>query len=445
MNEDERPARDRAEARLASALPLLRRVRAERARLDAEEARLLAEAQGIADEWARAEGPRAGDIPHRTVASEIATIWRVSDRTVQRQLDESATLVESYGGTFAALRDGRISLAHARTIVAAGAIVERPELRAEYEAAVLDYAERESPSRLAPLAKRRAEWFAESSFAERHERARSTRRVWLTDLDDGMAEIGAILPAVLARGAYDRLTQIARAEANSAASDRPGDDDAATVATGDDRSPASRSMDELRADVLADLLLATDPVAHNTGATGVGAIHARVSITVPVLALLGEHVADPVEAISLDGRSPVDVSTAASLAAEAPGWDRILTHPVTGAVLDVDRYRPSEEQRRHLRVRDEHCRFPGCRVAVARCDVDHTRDFALGGSTSAGNLAHLCRRHHTLKHASSWSVRQRAGGELIWTSPTGRVHPDIPVSAVALSPDVECDPVVAPF
>jgi len=444
MTENERRARARADARLASALPLLARVRAERARLDAEETRLLADARDIADEWAAAEGARAGDIPHRTVASEIAALWRVSDRTVQRQLDECATLVDSYGETFDALRAGRISLAHARTIVAAGAIVERAELRAEYEAAVLDYAERESASRLAPLAKRRAEWFAESTFAERHERAQTTRRVWLTDLDDGMAELGAILPAVLARGAYDRLSQLARAEANAPVSDQP-DDDSASAETGDDRSPAPRTMDAIRADVFADLLLASDPVAHNTGASGVGAIHARVSVTVPVLSLLGEHVADPFEAISLDGRCPVDLDTARSLAAAAPGWDRILTHPVTGAVLDVDRYRPSEEQRRHLRVRDEHCRFPGCRVAVARCDADHTRDFALGGRTAASNLAHLCRRHHTLKHASSWSVRQRAGGELIWTSPTGRVYPDTPVSAVAFSPDVECDPVAAPF
>ena len=37
-----------------------------------------------------------------------------------------------------------------------------------------------------------------------------------------------------------------------------------------------------------------------------------------------------------------------------------MFHPHTGATLAVDRYRPSAELRRFLRVRDERCRFPGC-------------------------------------------------------------------------------------
>ena len=78
-----------------------------------------------------------------------------------------------------------------------------------------------------------------------------------------------------------------------------------------------------------------------------------------------------------------------------------MTHPVTGAVLAVDRYRPTKDLERALRVRDEHCRFPGCRQPFWRCDVDHSHDAARGGETSERNLAHLCRRHHTLKHATS--------------------------------------------
>lgn len=173
-------------------LPRLERTRREVARLQAEEAALLAEAQLIADDWAAEEAPdstSAADFPHRSVAAEIAAAWRVSDRTVQRQLADAAALVNDFPETHAALSSGDISGAHARVIVTCGDVIERPELRAEYEASVLDYAKAQSATRLAPIAKRRAEWFAESTIEERHRRARDQRRVWVTDLDDGMSEV----------------------------------------------------------------------------------------------------------------------------------------------------------------------------------------------------------------------------------------------------------------
>jgi CheY-like chemotaxis protein len=95
---------------------------------------------------------------------------------------------------------------------------------------------------------------------------------------------------------------------------------------------------------------------------------------------------------------------------------------------------------RALRVRDEHCRFPGCRQPVRRCDVDHTHDAALGGQTEIHNLAHLCRRHHTLKHATDWQVRQLGGGSLEWTSPTGLVYIDVPTPTLPFIPSGDPPP-----
>ena len=74
-------------------------------------------------------------------------------------------------------------------------------------------------------------------------------------------------------------------------------------------------------------------------------------------------------------------------------------------------------------------------MPVWRCDADHTVDAALGGPTSEGNLANLCRRHHTLKHASEWKVRQLGGGVLEWTSLTGRRYLDRPAMTVRFVPD----------
>ena len=92
----------------------------------------------------------------------------------------------------------------------------------------------------------------------------------------------------------------------------------------------------------------------------------------------------------LAGSGPIDTATARRLAADAPVWDLATLHPVTGAVLSVERYRPSEQIRRTLRARDLHCRFPGCNAPTHRCDLDHTIDAAIGGATSTANLAHLC-------------------------------------------------------
>lgn len=123
---------------------------------------------------------------------------------------------------------------------------------------------------------------------------------------------------------------------------------------------------------------------------------------------------------------PIDIATARFFAGSAAGWDRVFTHPTSGAMLSVDRYRPSEQLRRHLRARDQRCRFPTCGLVARKCDVDHNVAASTGGSTSYENLAAFCRRHHMLKHHSPWHVERRPGGLLEWTSPTGRAYIDRP-------------------
>jgi hypothetical protein len=210
---------------------------------------------------------------------------------------------------------------------------------------------------------------------------------------------------------------------------RPGGDTEGAPRLSTGPSVERRSLDELRADIFADLVLTCAPTAHGDG-DALAAIRAHVQITIPVLTAAG--VGD--EPALLTGYGPIDDDMARALAAGAPGWDRVMYHPHSGLPLTVDRYRPSAELRRFLRARDERCRFPGCTRKPARCDVDHTHDHAQGGRTQEGNLAHFCRRHHTLKHASAWRVRQAGGGVLEWTSLTGRRHLDRPPSVVQFVP-----------
>ena len=135
---------------------------------------------------------------------------------------------------------------------------------------------------------------------------------------------------------------------------------------------------------------------------------------------------DSASVCELRSYGPISSDSARAVAATAKSWNRVFVDADSGAVLAVDRYRPSEEMRRFLVARDGHCRFPGCRVPTQRCDIDHTRDAAQGGPTATDNLAHLCRGHHTLKHHSDWRTTQDSGGVLTWTSPTGRTYTDRP-------------------
>lgn len=153
------------------------------------------------------------------------------------------------------------------------------------------------------------------------------------------------------------------------------------------------------------------------------ALRPTVAVTVPALTLLG--LSD--EPGHLDGYGPVDPDTARVLAAHAPSFIRLLTHPERGTVLSVgrDRYAVPADLRTWLRLRDGTCRFPGCGRSTARAEVDHTVPFREGGAngeTAAGNLAFLCRKHHRLKHTTRWQVVQHPDASMTWTSPTGRTH-----------------------
>lgn len=422
-------------ALLDSLVTSLTETRAAIASLQALEVTLLAAADALADEQTSripSNDSRTREMPRRSIAAEIGAATRTSDRTVQRRLDEASVLARDFPSAVQALGAGRIDRAHVTVILETGGAITDAATRADFERAAVSLAERETPGRIRPLLRSLAGRLDPASIDARHDDAKARRGVWVTDLDDGMAQLIATLPMTIAHAIRDRLTQLAHSVIDA----RQGSADVALPAdatsaegtlgasdTGADAPVDTRTVEQLRADVLADLLLTSDPTA---APRTDDPIRATVQVVVPVLTLIGAGGA-PAELV---GYGPIDVQTARCLAGSATGWDRVLTHPVTGAVLAVDRYRPSEDQRRLLRARDERCRFPGCRMPVHRCDVDHTVDAALGGPTCTGNLAHLCRRHHSLKHASDWTVLQRLDGTLEWTSPTGRVYADEPPISV---------------
>ncbi|TFV85178.1 HNH endonuclease [Microbacterium sp. dk485] len=419
---------------------------------------------------------REREMPMRSVAAEVAFATQVHDMTAQRELGDAHTLVTQFAATVTALEDARISKRHVDVILEAGLPIADDQVRAAWEETVLEYAARQAPGRTKAYARQLAEAVNPEGMTVRHARAAETRGVSIIDLDDGMALLQLRLPAAVAYGIRDRLRRQARAIRDAANTERarraheaaamdgatesgngaPSPTDGSEQLTGqtlditvEGTAPGTedepvvddtRTLVQIGADVAADMLLtgapAIDPTTGEHLPGGLGAIHAQVQVVVPVLTLLGKTDAGA----SLHGQIPIDPDTARHFAGGATGWDRVLCHPITGTVLEVDRYTPGTDQRRYLQARDQHCRGFGCRQPAHRCQIDHNHEHHDGGPTALSNLAHFCTRHHTLKTETEWTVRQLPDGTVEFTSPLGNTYTDEPPPRVMFIPDGDPPP-----
>ena len=328
----------------------------------------------------------------RVIASELACALRIPERSAQSLVAESVALMK-LPETFTALGAGTITWRHARAIVDHVSSLPADAWSA-FETAAIPFAQTLTVAQFDRRARVLRERLCPASIDTRFRDAAADRTLTLEPARDCLAVLSAYLPAAIAQGVYNRVTDMALAH----------------------RSPSTeRTLAQLRADFFAELLL-----EGRLGSGRDGGIRPRVLVTVPVLTLLGTSD----EPAVLEGYGPIDRETALALAGSAPSFTRLLTHPETGAVLSVgrDRYAVPADLRTWLRVRDGTCRFPGCSRAARLCELDHTRDWQHGGETAHRNLAHLCAAHHHLKHQTQWRVEQVEGGVMKWTSPSGRSY-----------------------
>lgn len=429
-------------------------IQAEKARIHAREAALLhdAFAEALDEREKRTGAEDMRDIPVRSLVAEFSAAGRISSRTMESAMWNGYALVAKFPVTFQALESAQISPTHARIITDAGAQISDQTDRFAYEIAAVDYASGESPNRVRSVARMLAAKHGGVTAAERRKKGHDARRVWVDDFDDGQAELHIMTSSVLAHAALDRASRLARLARDPNSSeiraclgdaekepitwedvslipeDLVHDAEDGVSAPHDD----PRTMDQARADVMMDLLLAAS--AETVAAAGAEAIRGHIQVTIPAAALAGASDAPA----DLPGCGPVDADLIREIASVAPGWDRLYLDGCSGIVMATDRYRPTAEMRRYLRARDGRCRFPGCAGSVRRCDLDHTREHSRGGPTSCGNLSHLCRRHHSLKHPDvdakyRWAARQLSGGRIEWTSPHGDVFIDHPQTHVQFS------------
>lgn len=338
----------------------------------------------------------AARVARRCLVSELAAALRLPERSAENLIEESRSLLRELPATMNALTEGEISYRHAQVLIDHANSLP-VDARRTFEAAALPFAMKLTVSRFDHRARVVRERLHPESTEDRNTASRDRREITLEPTRDGMAWLTAFIPAATAQAIHNRVTDVAAA--------LQGVDE-------------SRTLTQLRADVFCDLLIdgQTDANHPSSPNAGVG-IRARVLVTVPVLTLLG-HTTEPAV---LEGYGPIDIETARDLAASAPGFVRILTHPETGAVLSLgrDRYAIPPDLRAWLRMRDETCRAPGCGAPARRCDLDHTTDWQYHGLSNHDNLAHLCPKHHDQKHHTRWSVQHLGDGDLQWISPTG--------------------------
>lgn len=355
-----------------------------------------------------AAAPDAVEFAIRAVVAELAVRLSVAESVVRAWVHQVEVMRTRSPQVWDWFCDGGISVPNAR--VCAELVADLPqEVWAEFDAAAAHHRDLSAP-RFASRMRRLAARLDAATLVERHARAATDRRVFFEPAADGMAWLMALLPI---QDAHRAFTCVDRA--------------AATIIADPEET---RTLAQVRADVLTELLagrLDGQPVDTLTGpaTTPVPTATVSVAVTVPVMTLLG-HSEEPG---TLDGLHPIDAATARELAAHATSFTRILTHPISGVALTVDRgsYRVPADLKRWVRAIHPTCVFPGCGRRTRDCDLDHTDAYATGGTTSAGNLAPMCRHHHRVKHHTLWKVKQQhepTGPPIVaWTTPMGSVLP----------------------
>ena len=378
---------------------------------------------------------------------DVATALRMSTGTAQIRIDVARTLVNHLPNVCSALAMGEISPAHATVIARESASAIRDGMGPAHiysiEQSALAYAEFHTPTQVANKVRTTIAKLAPEPFEEIAERARDTRRVSCFREVDGLSTIVAILPAedaqivmkaienfIHAQVANESITLNAqgvrgagRADAGvaGAGADGVGASDGAADADSANDSEVQpgqhRSMDMKRADALTSIAAwslqqsTVDVKLHRRPVT------VNVTIDLPTLLGLAENPGQ------LAGYGAIPASVARALASDGK-WQRFITDPQTGTLLDFGResYEPPQALVDFLIARDRTCRFPGCRQSAARADLDHAKSWESGGETSAANLGALCRRHHRLKTHGGWKLKSHSDGACTWTSPLGKIY-----------------------
>lgn len=274
-----------------------------------------------------------------------------------------------------------------------------------------------SPGAFCARARKIARTLAPGDPVAEHARALAERRVIHEKAGDGMSWLHLYTSTVEATAVFRRATSTAKHLAKTA---RDG-----------------RTRDQLRADLLTGWMR-----GHGTAQ----AVKTKVFVTVPLDRLAPDARASVrtditprrgavdlnAEPLLLgDGDEPVDQATAIRMLLAAGRFTRVITDPVTGVVLDMDRRTRTVTRAQYEWLLLSHgtCTRDGCDRPAADADIDHWVEYhgPRRGGTDIANLHPFCTPENLTKGTTRLRYRRRQDGTVALRSPTGyETRPDIP-------------------
>lgn len=340
-------------------------------------------------------------------------------RLTEHEVRECAAVAEraraDLSRVWEAARDGLTSVGHVKAILSQLHVLgDAAELIAGFDELLREVAIAATVAATRRQARAIADRLSERTLVERHAAAFSRRHVYVEDVADGMSWVYGMVPTEQAHAIDRRLTLTAK---QMTADQRDG------------RTPA-----QIRADLFAELL---------TGAGSPNAAKVKVLVTVPFDRLVPEAQASVREgarvgyptAVSgvagldlnadclIPGVGPIDDVTARQLLLDAGAFTRVITDPVTGVILDMDRRsrRVTRAQREWLALRHGTCTRDGCTRLAIDADIDHFCAYhgPDRGATDIANLDPMCDPDHAVKDVTRLRHHRREDGTIEVEFPSG--------------------------
>jgi len=335
-------------------------------------------------------------LPNERAADEIAAAVGYTRRKACNELNTALRLRDDLPEVRSALESGDID-GHKASVICDGTAALKLSAARGVAGKILVFASRLTVGQIGARLRRLCILEDPAHAQARYEKSLERRRLVARPTADGTTHlhISDCAPH-LAQAATDRVNRIAR-----------------SLKTRHE----SRSVDQLRADVALDLLTGRRIDSDEDG--GGGSVNLHVDLT--TLARLDDHPGE------LAGYGPVVSDIARQVAEEQrekSEWNAVVSDPETGEPLHVVsvRRRPTTRQQKMIRALHSVCVFPGCRMPAVDCDLDHCVDYALGGPTTVGNHAPLCRHHHLSKHQDGWRYAKTGRVAVDWVSPFGHTY-----------------------
>ena len=329
---------------------------------------------------------------YEVASGEIRAALTLTRRSADYHLAFASQLVEDYPMVWVALQRGLIDLPKARVIIGETCHLG-PDAGQRVADVALERVGQQTTGQLGARIRKLVILVDPDSAKTRYEQEVEERRVVREANPNGTANLhGLNLPPHRAGAVMRHINRLARA-AKSA--DDP------------------RTMDQIRADVLLELL-AGQQSNHIDRSRGT----VDIQVDLATLAGLTENPGE------LAGYGPVIADIARQVTEEQSDseWRYTITNEEGQVVHNgTTRRRPTVHQTRNVEARNPICAFPGCRMPAAECDIDHNQPWSEGGPTDLSNLAPLCRHDHVIRH-HGWKIEQLRPGTYQWISPLGHTY-----------------------